>query len=160
MLAGVDEAGRGPLAGPVVAAAVIMPCDQQCAQINDSKMISGSLRTKLYQWIIAHCIDYSVSVVDHVLIDTINILQASLKAMHNAMCSLHTTADLYLIDGTQIVTDSRFVQRAVVRGDQKSFSIACASIIAKVVRDRIMHQLHARFPAWDFAAHKGYPTAA
>ena len=133
-LAGVDEAGRGPLAGPVVAAAVIFDKKTFHEQINDSKKIAGTRREELYEWIVKNCVAYGIGVIDHIEIDEINILQASLKAMKIAALQLEPKPNLILIDGNKSFV-SNIKSTTVVKGDAKSFSIAAASIIAKVTRD-------------------------
>ncbi|MDP2036717.1 MAG: ribonuclease HII [Ignavibacteria bacterium] len=156
-LAGVDEAGRGPLAGPVVAAAVIFDKKAFQQQINDSKKISEPKREELYEWIIGNCISYGVGIIDHKEIDEINILQASLKAMKIAASQLEPLPSLILIDGNKSFF-SDIKSMAVVKGDAKSFSIAAASIIAKVTRDRIMRKYAGKFPHYGWEHNKGYAT--
>lgn len=157
IIAGTDEAGRGPIAGPVVAAAVIFDDKTFHRQINDSKKLSEKKRDELYVWIISNCVSYGVSVIDHNEIDEINILQASLKAMKNAVAQLNTKPDLILIDGNKSFI-SEISTKPVVKGDAKSFSIAAASIIAKVTRDRIMLEAAEMHPEYLWHKNKGYPT--
>ena len=156
-LAGVDEAGRGPLAGPVVAAAVIFNKNTQIKGINDSKLLSEKQRENLFDKIIAKALAYSVSVVDVSVIDDINILNASLHAMKQAVDKLTLKPDLVLVDGNRIF-QSDIPVIPIVKGDTKSFSIAAASILAKVTRDRLMKNLAREFPNYLWESNKGYPT--
>jgi ribonuclease HII len=157
LIAGVDEVGRGPLAGPVVAAAVVFPVDVVVAGVNDSKKLSGKKREELFDIIYDKALSVEFDLVSHEVIDQINILQASLLAMKNSINRLSTTPDLILIDGNK--TFEHTIKRiAVVKGDSKSFSIAAASIIAKVVRDRLMLKLDEEFPLYRWSQNKGYPT--
>ena len=156
-IAGCDEAGRGPLAGPVVAAAVIFDKKTFHKEINDSKQISEKKREELYEWILQNCLSYGTGVVGHEVIDEINILQASLKAMELATAQLSPQPDLVLIDGNKsFITEIK--TKTIVRGDTKSFSIAAASIIAKVTRDKIMKEAHEKFPLYSWNHNKGYAT--
>ncbi len=159
LLAGVDEAGRGPIAGPVVAAAVIFDKRTFHKQINDSKKLNEKVREELFSWIIGNCISYGIGIVEHEEIDKINILQASLKAMKHAVMKLKPSPQLCLIDGNKSFNSS-FVTKTIVKGDAKSFSIAAASIIAKVTRDRIMKQVSVEHPIYLWDHNKGYPTKA
>lgn len=158
LIAGADEAGRGPWAGPVVAAAVIMPKDHFLPDVNDSKKLSSSRREKLFPHIIESCTDYAVGIVDHDVIDRINILQATCRALREAVSGLSTDAHMTLIDGNLPVSGIRGAYRCCIRGDSLSYCIACASIIAKVTRDRIMCELDKQYPGWAFGRHKGYGT--
>ncbi len=166
-LAGVDEAGRGPLAGPVVAAAVVLPeawaregIPEPLRRLNDSKQLSESVREELYEAIqVSDAIVSAVSVVEASVIDEINILQATHRAMNEALAGLEPPAEHALVDGRP-VPSLILPQTAVVKGDAKSFSIAAASILAKVTRDRIMVQYDEKFPGYGFAGHKGYGTKA
>ncbi len=166
-LAGVDEAGRGPLAGPVVAAAVVLPeawaregIPEPLKRLNDSKQLSESVREELYEAIqVSDAIVSAVSVVEASVIDEINILQATHRAMNEALAGLEPPAEHALVDGRP-VPSLILPQTAVVKGDVKSFSIAAASILAKVTRDRIMVQYDEKFPGYGFAGHKGYGTKA
>ncbi len=159
LIAGVDEAGRGPLAGPVVAAAVIFDKKTFHKEINDSKKISEKKREELYGWILENCLSFGIGIIGHEEIDEINILQASLKAMKYAATQLFPVPNLILIDGNKsFVADIK--TKTVVKGDSKSFSIAAASIIAKVTRDRIMKEAHEKFPEYLWDRNKGYPTLA
>lgn len=158
-IAGVDEAGRGPLAGPVVSAAVILPDGFHAPGINDSKKLTPRKRDKLYDQIRAGSIAVGVGIVDNFQIDEINILQAALLSMAQAAGKLRPAPDFLLIDGT-FTTPAKIKQKAIPKGDALSISIAAASIIAKVTRDRIMAGYHDRFPEYGFNRHKGYPTRA
>jgi ribonuclease HII len=158
-IAGCDEAGRGPLAGPVVAAAVIFDKKAFHKEINDSKKIPEKKRDELYNWILENCLSYGIGIIGHEEIDEINILQASLKAMKLAAAQLSPIPNLILIDGNKsFISDIK--TKTVVKGDAKSFSIAAASIIAKVTRDEIMKTAHEDFPEYMWKQNKGYPTQA
>ncbi len=157
-IAGVDEAGRGPIAGPVVAAAVIFDKNVFHPQINDSKKLSEKIRENLYEWIIHNCISYAVGIINHNEIDEINILQATLKAMKNAVENLTVKPHLVLIDGNKSFSFDDSMIKTIVKGDSKSFSIAAASILAKVTRDRIMREAALEYPAYLWERNKGYPT--
>ncbi len=159
MIAGVDEAGRGPLAGPVVAAAVVFEKGKYPSGIRDSKQLSPKLRDELFYKICEKASAVGVGIVNEDTIDRINILQAAHMAMLKSIASLEAKPDFVLIDGI-LAPRSGFPQKAVVSGDSKSISIAAASIIAKVSRDRIMVELDARFPEYGFSGHKGYGTKA
>jgi len=163
-IAGVDEAGRGPLAGPVVSAAVILPHDFACIGINDSKKLSEKKRNALFPIIMEKAIAVSTGISSHDEIDKINILQASLLSMKRAVENLSNPSDslapdFLLIDGN-FTLDMAIEQSAIVKGDSRSISIASASIIAKVTRDAIMKELHELYPQYNFIQHKGYPTKA
>ncbi|MEH0018903.1 MAG: ribonuclease HII [Desulfobacter sp.] len=158
-IAGTDEAGRGPLAGPVVSAAVILPPGFDCPEITDSKKLSEKKRDALFPLIEEKALAVGVGIADHEEIDRINILQASLLSMKRAVECLKPAPDYLLIDG-KFTIDCDLPQEAIVKGDAKSISIAAASIIAKVTRDRIMAELSIRYPAYEFHRHKGYPTKA
>jgi len=155
--AGVDEAGRGPLAGPVVAAAVVLPDDCKIDGLDDSKKLSPSKRKKIFEEIKLVAISYAVGIVEPQEIDKINILQAALLAMEISVKKLTTKPDYLLIDGNQ-KTSLLLIQETIVKGDTKSCSIAAASIIAKVTRDTIMEEYHLTYPEYNFKGHKGYPT--
>ncbi len=157
LIAGVDEAGRGPLAGPVVSASVIFAPDVYIDGVNDSKKLSEAEREELLPQILRRAVSYSVAAVSHGKIDEINILQASLLSMKVAVSRLHIQPQLILIDGNKTFEYS-VPAIAVVKGDSKSFSIAAASIIAKVARDRIMKRLDKYFPDYNWQKNKGYPT--
>lgn len=158
LVAGVDEAGRGPLAGPVVAAAVILPTGCRLPGLTDSKKLTSLQRERLFDLICEKATAFSVARCDHEEIDRINILQATLLAMQRAVSSLVVLPDLVLIDGNRC-PDISFPARAVIGGDLTERAISAASIIAKVTRDREMQQWHEVFPQYNFAQHKGYPTA-
>ncbi len=158
-IAGVDEAGRGPLCGPVVAAAVILPENIDIEGINDSKKISEKKREKLYEEIIDKALAYGVGISDVDVIEKVNILNATKLAMKEAISKLSTKPDYVLIDGNQLI-DINVPKEAVVSGDSKSLSIAAASIIAKVTRDRMIRELDLKYPEYGFAKHKGYGTKA
>lgn len=155
LIAGVDEAGRGPLAGPVVAAACIL--NKEIEGLRSSKSLSKKEREALYEVIIKNA-DYAIGIVDNNVIDKINILQASLLAMKNAVLSLKNIPSLVLVDGCYEISNLPYKQKAIVKGDAKEPIISAASIIAKVERDRIMEDYDRLFPAYGFAKHKGYPT--
>ena len=156
-IAGVDEAGRGPLAGPVVAAAVIFSANIAIEGLDDSKKLSPKKREELFPQIQAEAVTYGVAIVSREVIDEINILQASRLAMKQAVEQLQPSPDLLLIDGNQKI-DSALDQWTIVKGDSKSVSIAAASILAKVTRDRIMEDYHKLYPQYEFNRHKGYGT--
>ena len=156
-IAGVDEAGRGPLAGPVVAAAVIFDSKTFIEEVNDSKKVSENKRELLYDLIIEKAIAYGVWVVDEKTIDEINILQATMRAMKEAVSNLKTTPDIVIIDGNKTFK-TKLETKSIVKGDSLSFSIAAASIIAKVTRDRIMRKASVDFPEYLWSKNKGYGT--
>ena len=156
---GIDEAGRGPLAGPVVAAAVIMPRDGKIPYVNDSKQVSEKKREQLYEQILKEAVSYGVGIVDAKRIDEINILQATYEAMRMAISNLKVEPDLLLNDAVTIPQVS-IRQVPIIKGDAKSVSIAAASIIAKVTRDRLMVEYDQVLPGYDFASNKGYGTKA
>lgn len=158
LLCGADEAGRGPLCGPVCCAAVVLKPDFICDEINDSKKISEKKREKLYNLIIENALAYSVIMVSPQEIDRINILNASLEGMKKAVKSLSFTPDIVLIDGNKTPRDMPCKTESVVKGDATSMSIAAASILAKVSRDRYMRQLDKEYPQYQLSKHKGYPT--
>jgi ribonuclease HII len=159
LIAGIDEAGRGPLAGPVVAAACILPENFRLAGINDSKQLLPELRMKLYQKLIKNPkVIYAVGVVDEKMIDEINILQASLLAMERAVEGLATQPEYVLVDGIHLPGKLRMHGKAIVKGDSNSISIAAASIIAKCTRDLLMEEAHQKYPQYQFHQHKGYGT--
>jgi ribonuclease HII len=165
-VAGVDEAGRGPLAGPVVAAAAILPCawaksglPAELAGLNDSKQLTETQREFFFTFITTCAeIEFGVAEISAAVIDEINILQATHRAMNNALAKLNPAAAHALVDGRP-VKSLRVPQTAIVKGDARSFSIAAASVLAKVTRDRLMREWHAQFPQYAFAEHKGYGTA-
>lgn len=163
--AGVDEAGRGPLAGPVVAAAVILPLiwvetgvPDDFAQLNDSKQLSEAQRERFFGLITTHAeIEFAIAEADQVVIDAINILQATHRAMNEALRQLKPRPQHALVDGTR-VKSLIVAQTPLVKGDARSYSIAAASVLAKVTRDRLMVAADAHWPEYGFARHKGYPT--
>lgn len=165
-VAGVDEAGRGPLAGPVVAAAVVLPSawrdgefDERLLNLNDSKQLTESQRELFFDILTAHPkIRYAIAVVDATIVDRINILQAAHRAMNEALDKLQPPPEHALVDGRPVKT-MIFPQTALVKGDSRSYSIAAASVLAKVSRDRMMLEFDAQFPGYGFAVHKGYGTA-
>ena len=155
-VAGVDEAGRGPLAGPVVAASCILPKSADSFGLNDSKKLSAKKRAELFQFLTTDKnILFAIGICDSSEIDTYNILQASLLAMLRSIQILHP--DYLLIDGNKL-PKTPIPAEAIVQGDSKSLSIAAASIIAKETRDQLMLKLHEKYPQYNFAKHKGYPT--
>ena len=157
LIAGVDEAGRGPLAGPVFAAAVILPPENGLPDTMDSKKVSPARREALYEEILSVAVAWHASRVENQVIDRINILQATLKAMVDAVRNLSDTPEMILVDGTHTpFVDSH--SRALKKGDGISQSIGAASILAKVLRDRAMAQYHEEYPLYGFARHKGYGT--
>lgn len=157
-IAGIDEAGRGPLAGPVVAAAVILPEGHLIAGVNDSKKLTESRREKLFDVIMDEAVSVGVGISDPATIDCINILQATLRAMESAVADLSIKPDCLLIDGIS-KTALHLHQKTIKKGDSLSISIAAASIIAKVTRDRLMVGYDRDFPGYGFAGHKGYGSA-
>jgi len=159
-VAGIDEAGRGPLAGPVVAAAVILPKKTNIRGLDDSKKLSPKKREMLYIEIKRKAVSIGVGIVSEKVIDRINILKATLRAMHEAVERLSITPEHILVDGEKKIPSISLNQTAIPKGDSKCSSIAAASIIAKVTRDRIMVRLDAEYPGFGFAIHKGYGTKA
>ena len=158
-VAGIDEAGRGPLAGPVVAAAVILPDGLILPGVDDSKKLSPELREELFEVIAREALAVGVGFGDHELVDRINILQATLSAMRDAVLCLRPAPDFLLIDGISAIP-MNIAQRTIKKGDSLSYSIAAASIIAKVTRDRLMVRYDEIYPGYGFAAHKGYGAAS
>jgi ribonuclease HII len=158
-IAGVDEAGRGPLAGPVVIAAVILPNNYNNALINDSKKLTKKQRSELYGEIIKNALAYKIVTIDEATIDKINIYQASKLGMINAIKALKHPLDLVLTDAMPI-GELKVEVVSLIKGDSKSISIAAASILAKVTRDELMMNLHNLYPQYGFDKHKGYPTKA
>lgn len=158
-ICGIDEAGRGPLAGPVVAAAVILKKDSRILYVNDSKKLSEKKRNELFDIIKEEALSYGIGIVDNDRIDEINILQATYEAMRIAVNKLSVKPDILLNDAVTIpLLDMK--QVPIVKGDAKSLSIASASILAKVTRDRIMEEYDSLYPEYGFAKHKGYGTKA
>lgn len=157
VIAGMDEAGRGPLAGPVVAAAVILPPDFNIPGVDDSKRLSEKRREEMYEVITNQALAYNTGIVDNYIIDEINILEATRLAMKLAVNKLKVKPDYILIDALTI-KDIKIPQRGIIKGDRISVSIAAASIIAKVTRDRMMKEFHKRFPQYALDRNKGYGT--
>ena len=158
LIAGVDEAGRGPLAGPVVAAAVILPANHAITGLTDSKKLSSKKRLSLEIEIKNQAVSWAIAEVDHHKIDQINILQASMLAMSQALDGLDIQPQLALIDGNRVPDYDHVPMRAIVGGDAIEPAISAASILAKEHRDRLMLDLHQRYPQYEFDRHKGYPT--
>lgn len=157
-ICGVDEAGRGPLAGPVCAAAVILPVDIQIEGLNDSKKLSEKKREQLYDVIIDRAVSYSVAFGTLEEIEEYNILNATYLAMNRAIEGLRIKPDFALIDGNRVPKDIKIPCETIVKGDFKSASIAAASILAKVTRDRLLVQYDEKYPEYNFKKHKGYGT--
>lgn len=155
-IAGMDEAGRGPLAGPVVAAAVIMPLDDPIEGVDDSKKVSEKKREKLYDVIREKAIAYKIVAVDEKVIDEINILEATKKAMYACIDGLAIPPDVVLVDAVKL--KAKVPTRSIIKGDALSYSIAAASILAKVYRDRLMRDYDVLYPEYGFLKHKGYGT--
>ena len=158
-ICGIDEAGRGPLAGPVVVAGVIMPEDSIIEGINDSKEVSEKKRELLYDKIIEEAISYSVAIIGQDIIDDINILNATKTGVTKVVEGLDTKPDLIIIDALEHINTKGIPYEAIIKGDAKCYSIAAASILAKVTRDRIMREWDLVYPQYGFAKHKGYGTA-
>ena len=159
-IAGIDEAGRGPLAGPVVVGIAIMKPDSFIEGVNDSKKISERKREQLYEQITSEAIDWAVGIVDQKEIDEINILNATKKALHMAISNLKVKPDRILVDALEHIDTYGIPYTSIIKGDAKIYSISVASIIAKVTRDRIMRQWDEIYPGYGFEKHKGYGTAA
>ena len=158
-IAGIDEAGRGPLAGPVVVGIAIMKPDSFIEGVNDSKKISEKKRELLYEQITNEAIDWSVGIVDQKEIDEINILNATKKALHMAITNLKIKPDRILVDALEHIDTCGIPYTSIIKGDAKVYSISAASIIAKVTRDRMMKEYDEIYPEYGFAGHKGYGTA-
>lgn len=158
-ICGIDEAGRGPLAGPVVVASVIMPRNSKIEGINDSKKILENKREELYDKILEEAISYGVGIVDEKEIDEINILQATKKALTLSIQELTKRPDLILVDALKGIDTLNIPYQSIIKGDALCYSISAASIIAKVTRDRIMRQWEEIYPQYGFEKHKGYGTA-
>ena len=158
-ICGIDEAGRGPLAGPVVVASVIMPEDSMIEGINDSKKISEKKREKLYDQIIEEAIGYSISIIGQEEIDEINILNATKKGLTDSLKELKVKPDLIIVDALAHIDTLGIPYESIIKGDAKCYSISAASILAKVTRDRIMREWAAIYPQYGFEQHKGYGTA-
>ena len=159
-ICGIDEAGRGPLAGPVVIAGVIMPEDSMIEGINDSKKVSEKKREALYDVIKQEAISYSVAIIGQDVIDEINILNATKKGLTMSLEQLTQKPDIILVDALSKINTLGIPYESIIKGDAKCYSIASASIIAKVTRDRIMREWDKVFPQYGFATHKGYGTSA
>jgi ribonuclease HII len=157
LIAGIDEAGRGPLAGPVVAAAAILPDGLVIPGVNDSKLVTECERERLHDIIREKALSFGIGIVDAATIDAVNILQATLIAMERAVAALSPQPDLLLIDALTLPR-CPIPQNGIIKGDRRSHSIAAASILAKVTRDRLMCELHELFPQYNFKGHKGYGT--
>jgi ribonuclease HII len=160
MIAGVDEAGRGPWAGPVVAAAVILNPElaENLAGVDDSKKLTEKMREELFDSIIDSSVTYAITEISHIVIDRVNILNATMAAMKGSIEKLSRHPEMILIDGNRVPDAPGFKMEAVIDGDAKSLSIAAASILAKVYRDRIMRNFDRIYPGYGFASHKGYGT--
>ena len=158
-IAGIDEAGRGPLAGPVVVGIAIMKPDSFIEGVNDSKKLSEKKREQLYEQIISEAIDWTVGIVDQKEIDEINILNATKKALHMAISNLKVKPDRILVDALEHIDTYGIPYTSIIKGDAKIYSISVASIIAKVTRDRIMQEYDEIYPEYGFSGHKGYGTA-
>ena len=158
LIAGVDEAGRGPLAGPVSVAAVILDPSRPIAGLDDSKKLGEGKREALYPLIIERAIAWHIEFVEAEEIDALNILQATLTGMHRALCALSPAAQLARIDGNRLPRDLPCPAEAIVRGDAIEPAIMAASILAKVARDRAMRAMHLEYPQYGFDRHKGYPS--
>ncbi len=156
---GIDEAGRGPLAGPVVVASVMLPKDSMIEGVNDSKKISESKREKLYDVILQEAISYGIGIIYQEEIDEINILQATKKGLHEAVANMEIKPNVILVDALTGIDTLGIPYKSIIKGDAKSYSIGAASIIAKVTRDRIMREWDKVYPEYGFAGHKGYGTA-
>lgn len=158
-IAGIDEAGRGPLAGPVVVASVILPQDSMIEGVNDSKKISESKREKLYEIITKEAIRYGIGIIYQNEIDEINILQATKKGLTEAIKQMDIKPNIIMVDALNGIDTLGIPYKSIIKGDAKSYSIAAASIIAKVTRDRIMREWDKVYPEYGFGSHKGYGTA-
>ena len=158
-ICGIDEAGRGPLAGPVVVASVIMPKDSRIEGVNDSKKVSEKKREKLYDQILEGAISYGIGIIYQDEIDDINILQATKKGLTEALKSMKVKPDAILVDALTGIDTLGIPYKSIIKGDATSYSIAAASIVAKVTRDRIMREWDSVYPQYGFAQHKGYGTA-
>ncbi len=157
--AGTDEAGRGCLAGPVTAAAVILPPDFDCKDLNDSKLLSSTLRTELKEIIESTAVSYAISHVEPGLIDQYNILNASIMAMHRALKDLRVSPEFIIVDGNRFKAFNEVPFECIVKGDSKFQNIAAASVLAKTCRDTYMEKIHDEFPVYNWRKNKGYPTA-
>lgn len=158
-ICGIDEAGRGPLAGPVVVAGVIMPQDSMIEGVNDSKKVSEKKREKLYDIIIEEAISYSVAIIGQDVIDEINILNATKQGVTKVVEGLDVKPDLIVVDALEHIDTKGIPYDSIIKGDAKCYNIAAASILAKVTRDRIMREWDEIYPQYGFVSHKGYGTA-
>ena len=158
-ICGIDEAGRGPLAGPVVVAGVIMPKDSMIEGVNDSKKVSEKKRELLYDRILEEAVSYSVAIIGQDVIDDINILNATKQGVTSVVKGLDVKPDLIVIDALQHIDTNGVPYESIIKGDAKCYSIAAASIIAKVTRDRIMREWDGVYPQYGFIQHKGYGTS-
>ncbi len=158
LIAGIDEVGRGPLCGPVVACACIMPVNYKLEGLNDSKKLSEKKRDLYFERIMNDALAVGVGVISNEIIDKVNILEASKLAMYEAINNLNIKPEHILIDAVKLKLD--ILSTSIIKGDAKSLSIAAASVIAKVTRDKIMYELDEKFPEYEFAKHKGYGTKA
>lgn len=156
---GIDEAGRGPLAGPVVVASVVMPKDSMIEGVNDSKKVSEKKREQLYDLILEEAISYGIGIIDQNEIDEINILNATKKGLTDSLKELKIKPDIILVDALNKINTLGIPYESIIKGDAKSYSIAAASIIAKVTRDRIMREWDKIYPMYGFEKHKGYGTS-
>ncbi|HBR01864.1 MAG TPA: ribonuclease HII, partial [Ruminiclostridium sp.] len=156
LVGGIDEAGRGPLAGPVVAACAVLPPGLLLHKLNDSKKLTADVRERLFEQICEKALTYGIGIVDNQIIDDINIYEATKKAMAIAVDNMRLRPDFLIIDAVRLPV--KIPQRAVPKADQNSVSVAAASILAKVTRDRIMVELDRTYPGYGFAQHKGYGT--
>ena len=157
-VAGLDEVGRGALAGPVVAAAVILPKNATIEGVRDSKTLTAPTRSRIFTAVYKTALAVGIGQASAREVDSINVLNASLCAMERAIANLSLPPDYLLIDGNQMLKQATCQQRAIIKGDRKSLTIAAASIVAKVIRDRIMHDLHNNHPAYGWNTNVGYPT--
>lgn len=158
-ICGIDEAGRGPLAGPVVIAGVIMPEDSMIEGVNDSKKVSEKKRELLYDKIIEEAISYQIAIIGQDVIDDINILNATKQGLTSVIKGLDTRPDLIIVDALEHIDTDGVPYESIIKGDAKCYSIAAASILAKVTRDRIMREWDSVYPQYGFMQHKGYGTA-
>ena len=158
-IAGIDEAGRGPLAGPVVVASVILPQDSMIEGINDSKKVSEAKREKLYDLIINEAISYGIGIIYQDEIDEINILQATKKGLTEAIKQMEIKPNIIMVDALSGIDTLGIPYKSIIKGDAKCYSISAASILAKVTRDRIMREWDIIYPEYGFGSHKGYGTA-
>ncbi len=159
-ICGIDEAGRGPLAGPVVVASVILPRDSMIEGVNDSKKVSEKRREELYEKIIEEAISYGVGIINHKEIDEINILNATKKGLTTSLKELKVKPDVILVDALERIDTLGIPYKSIIKGDAKAYSISAASIIAKVTRDRIMRKWGEIYSKYGFEKHKGYGTKA